>query len=486
MEPTPTEPDLSSLPEWARVLIADLQRRVAELEARLAKDSSNSSKPPSSDPPFRQRGKKKARPGPDKRKRGGQPGHEPHNRAMLAPEKCDAIVDHRPAACPCCGEALVGCDAAPQRHQVTEIPPAKAVVTEHRLHRLACARCGARTRAELPRGVPATSFGPRLQAAAAMLVGAHRVPRRGVRELLATLFGANVSLGAISKMETRTAAAMEKPFDEIAEHARKAPAAHADETPWPDGPSGESTVEIAPGARLVEKSRKRLGWMWTLATKDATIFLIRETRSREAARVLLGEGGGRVLTTDRYAAYSHLPLDARQLCWAHLRRDFAALCTNPNTETARLGELLSMKTGELFAAWSRLENGAARSDFDASIAKLREEFSVLLAHGAALAEEKTARFCKGLEQVFPALWTFSRIDGVEPTNNRAERALRHAVCLRKTSFGTMSASGARFIERLLSLRETLRIAGTNLHDFLTQAIEAHTKGSDPPKVFATG
>lgn len=277
-------------------MIRDLQREVAELKARLNQNSSNSSKPPSSDPPSVKRAPPKR---PTGKKRGGQRGHKPHRRDLVPPEKVTASFDIKPETCRCCDAALLGDDPEPLRHQVAELPPIEPVVTEYRLHRLICEECGEKTSGQLPTGVPRGAFGPRLQAVLSLLAGAYRLGKRPIQSLAADLFGLTISTGMVCKLERATSESLEAPVEELREYVRSQDAG-ADETSW--------------------RENRSKAWLWVAVTQLATVFTIAGTRGAKVIREMLGENYNRVLTSDRWTAYTWIK--RRQLCWAHLRRDF--------------------------------------------------------------------------------------------------------------------------------------------------------------------
>src|SRR5262245_39983251 len=281
-----------------------LRRRVDELEQRLNQNSTNSSRPPSSDPPHVKRPPPKPK---SSRKRGGQPGHKPQQRPLVPPEQVKQVISLKPPACRKCGHDLRGDDPQPRQHQVAEIPPFQPEVTVYRLHRLACTRCGTRTCASLPEGVPTGAFGPRLQAVLAVLAGGYRLRKRPIRQLAQDLFGLSISTGMVAKLEQSTSAALESPMAELEEHVRTQPA-NVDETSW-------------------REARQR-AWLRVVVTPLVTVFRIASTRCGKVARQLPGSAYGQVVTSDRWKAYN--PFRRRQLCWAHLRRDFQAMVDRQN------------------------------------------------------------------------------------------------------------------------------------------------------------
>jgi transposase len=455
----------STFPPAARAIIAAqqeqiarLEARVADLEARLNRTSANSSRPPSSDPPH-------AKPAPPRtpsgKRRGGQPGHPKAERRLLPP---DVVVPLRPARCRRCSHRLTGDDPAPLAHQVHEVPAVRPHVTEYRRHRLACPGCGAITCAPLP-AAAADGYGPRAQAVCALLAGVCRLGKRATARVMGDLFGLPISPAAVCDLQRKTAAALEPAHAAAVDYARTRPA-NVDETGWREG--------------------RTRAWLWAAVTATVTAFLIRPTRGRAAFDDLVGPAPP-VLTTDRYGVYAHLPADRRQVCWAHLRRDFQAMIDR-RTVGSPVGEDLLAHADILLGHWGRVRDGTlTRAGFRARYASwLRAEVRDRLASGAACGCAKTAGTCREILAVEASLWTFASAPGVEPTNNAAERAVRHAVCWRKTSYGTDSASGSRFVERVLTVVATCRQQGRNVLGFLADAVQAARIGGTPPSLVPGG
>lgn len=446
MLPPPLPPELfDSLPPAAQASIRALEAltaRVAELEAKLNQNSSNSSKPPSSDGPH-------VKPAPPKppsgKRRGGQPGHPRHERVILPP---DEVIDHKPARCRRCAAALAGDDPEPVVDQVLDLPATLRHVTHHRRHTLACPCCRALTTAA-PVPEAASGFGPKLTAVTAYLTGVGRLGKRAVRTFFADVCDLPVSVGAVSKLEATVSRAL-GPIHAEAHAAAKGRDANVDETSWRQG-----------AVRA---------WLWVAVTTVLTVFLIRRHRDRAAFDDLVGPDPG-VLTTDRFPVYTHLRGRRRQVCWAHLRRDFQAMIDRTNAGS-RIGEELLAHADILFAHWKRVRDGTRTRRWFARThaGGLRAEVRALLERGRACPCPKTAGVCRELLAVEASLWTFARVDGVEPTNNAAERAVRHAVCWRKTSFGTDSERGSRFVERMLTVVASCRQQGRGILDFLAKAV----------------
>ena len=441
---------------WHR--LDHLEATVAALQERLSQNSRNSSRPPSSDPPSVEKPSRR----PSGRSPGGQPGHEGHGRELLPLEQVDVVVPVKPAWCRHCGAVLSGTDAHPIRHQVTELPPVQAEVREYQLHSLGCSHCGLLTEAAWPEGVPRGAFGPRLQAMVSLLSGAYRLSKRQIQALLQDGFGVGMGLGSVSQLEQATSQALAEPVEAARQQVQQEEAVNVDESGWKEG--------------------KVKAWLWTAVTQWVTVFAIRFTRGSKEVRHLLGEAYEGIVGSDRWSAYTFLPLDQRQICWAHLRREFQAFVERGG-ESARIGQALLDWTDQMFTWWHRIRDGTLkRSSFQTYMAPVKAQVHLYLWLGQHCAHPKTETTCQQVLKVEKALWTFVHTEGVEPTNNAAERALRHGVLWRKSSFGTHSAAGSRFVERILTVVATRRQQHKPVLEYLTAACQAALYGHAPPSL----
>lgn len=446
-----------------RTELAGLQARVQEVEARLGQNSSNSSRPPSTDPPSTP---KRPPAPPTGRRRGAQPGHPAHQRRLVPADQVDVVVAHWPRQCRRCQAALAPEQAPvvgePVRHQVTELPPVRAHVTEHRLYQLRCPDCGTTTCAALPADVPSGAFGPRLQATVAVLSGRYRLSRREVAGVCTDVLGAPLAVGSVDGLCQATAEALAAPVAELEVAVQQAAAAHADETSWRQA-----------GQRC---------WLWVVVTALATVFTIAPSRGRGVIQGLLGAAFAGYLITDRWAAYTWRSPERRQVCWAHLRRDFQAL-VDLGGAARPIGEAGLALIARLFDAWyAGRDEPAPRPRLAAETAPLRAEFHALLEQGRRSGHYKAIGLCESLLKLEPALWTFLRVAGVEPTNNAAEQALRPAVLWRKGSFGTQSDGGNAFVTRMLSVAATCKQHQRSLLDYLTAVCAASQRGQPIPSL----
>lgn len=450
-----TDEMMATWPAEAQAVVRLLLARIADLEARLRQNSTNSSKPPSSDGLHR----KPAPPRPPSgRTRGGQPGHAKHDQPILPP---DEVHDHQPLQCHQCDAPLAGTDPDPVIEQVIDLPVKRRHVVHHRRHTLTCPRCQSATTAP-PGPEAAHRFGPRLQATAAYLAGVGRLGKRVIRQVLADLYDLPLSLGMVSKLERQTSAALAPLHAEVLA-ATQGQSANIDETGWKQG--------------------TKRAWLWVARTAKATAFLIRPTRGRVAFNDLRTTAAG-ILTTDRYPVYDHLPVNRRQLCWAHLRRDFQAMIDRDDAGSDGGRDLL-LHADVLFHHWKRVRDGTlTRTGFRHTYGWLRTEVRALLVRGTTCGSAKTQSVCHQLLPREAALWTFLHHDGIEPTNNAAERAIRHAVCWRKTSYGTDSDRGSRFVERILTAVATARQHGRSVLALLADAIQATRYATPRPSLIA--
>lgn len=465
-----------SAEEWAQTpatvqaFVLSLQTRVQTMETELAalrervnKNSRNSSRPPSSDGPAGSA--KTGQQTPSKRKRGGQKGHPGTTRKLVPIEAVKESFDLVPDICACCGLELTGIDPEPYRHQVTEIPPVVAQVNEYRLHTLTCQQCGVETRAELPAGVPQGGFGPRMQAMVSLSSGHYHLSKRKTRELMADFFQADISFSSVPTLEQRTSELLAEPVTEAHEYVKQQAVVHMDETGW--------------------KQAAQRAWLWVAATQWVSVFLVRLQRSGQVAREILGDSFQGITNSDRWSAYNWLKTALRQLCWAHLLRDFQAFVERGG-KSQQLGEAILTQAELMFQWWHKVHDGTmTHADFQEQMQSVQQRVGECLRQGVTCGHEKTAGICRDILKREDALWTFVRVEGVEPTNNLAERQIRPGVLWRNSSFGTQSEAGSRFVERIMTTVATLRQQNRNVLDYLVEACEAANWGRKVPSLLPT-
>jgi transposase len=401
---------------------------------------------------------------PSGRKSGGQPGHKGHQRSRLPAERLQHVIALIPNHCECCHSPLPQqpspADPPPVWHQFAELPRVAAVVTEFQGHARTCSKCGHLTRQSIPAEIRADAFGPRLAAALSYLSGTHYASQRGLEDACDVLFGVPLSLGSVTALQEQMSQALQPAYQQIADQVRPAASKNVDETGWK------------------QQGSKR--WLWVAVTATATLFVITLRRGVVGLQALLGETVQGLITSDRWSAYACIPLERRQLCWAHLRRDFQAMIDSGKDPL--IGEQLLHWSDQLFDQWHRVrKRELSGKKFAAWVeAECRPRLKAWLERGSESACGKTATICSEVLKVESALWTFARVKGVEPTNNAAERALRPAVIKRKRSFGCHSDAGCRFVERLFSVTATLRQRQVPVLDYLVEALSAHRHGLSAP------
>jgi transposase len=282
--------------------------------------------------------------------------------------------------------------------------------------------------------------------------------KRMVQTFCADVFAIPICAGQVCASEAATATAIDPVVNQLREYVRTR-SANVDETSW--------------------RQNRQRGWLWTVVTQAVTVFTIALSRAASVAQGLIDPSAGQVITTDRYKGYLWLPLRQRQICWAHLIRDFQAMVDRTSAGSS-LGEELLCCAQDLFTWWYRVRDGTMRrSTFRQYVGELRRWIRSQLEAGSACGCAKTAGTCRDILAVEPALWTFVRVEGVEPTNNAAERTLRHAVQWRKTSYGTDSASGSHFVVNILTLVATCRQQDRNVLEYLTHCCASTLKGLRP-------
>lgn len=434
-----------------RKIIEGLNRRIADLEERLRLNSQNSSKPPSSDRyPFK---KEAASPSKERKRRPG------FFRKWFPKEEVSEFIRYYPQNCDKCGS----CEFLPktkvaEAFQIVEIPPIKPIITEHQALACRCSKCGKKVRAELPSYVKSSVFGPKIKAWTTLLSGKFRLSKSQIKELFATLLGISISKGSVVNMQERAALMLKEPWQEALQFLRESDSVYADETGW--------------------KTKKQTRWLWQVTDKHVVIFKIFASRGKKAFESLLGKDCSQDLVTDRWRAYS--TYGEHQYCWAHLKRDFKRI-EQRSGPISLIGQLMSSLCSFLFkCAQMREKKKISEEEFALQAKKLKDNFHYLFelgmradTHGFKLG--KTGRFCERMLKEEDKLWAFIEEPSLDLTNNLSERNLRPAVLWRKISFGTKSSRGEQFVERILSVVETMKIQGGNILDYLISCFEARSR-----------
>jgi transposase len=448
--------------------IAALEARVLELEGQV-RDLLDKLKPPA--PPRPAPG---LPPAPAKkvtgRKAGGQPGHPPYLKDRLPPERVNHVVQFVPERCHKCAARLPQepgpHDPPPTWHQVAELPPVAAEITEYQGHYRTCPCCGAVNHAAVPENIRAHSVGPRLSATLSYLAGCHGMSRRGLEEVADGVFDAPIALGTVANLEQEMSTALAGAHREALDAVAQADVKNVDETGWK------------------ERGRKR--WLWVAATSTLAAFIISPWRNLKALVRLLGSDFVGILCSDRWRVYDEWPRLQRQVCWAHLKRNWEKLVERGGKAKA-IGQACLDVHRRVFELWHLYRGGTiSYEQLDDAMAPLMLVLQGTLQAGRRSRDRKLARHCARVLEVSPALWAFLVCAGVEPTNNHAERVLRPAVLWRRRSFGCQSADGCRFVERLLTVVQSLRLQRRSVLAFLHETLYAHRSGTPTPRLVIEG
>jgi transposase len=371
-------------------------------------------------------------------------------------DEVDEVMVYKPISCEKCGALLLGEDPAPYRHQVTELPIVRPHITEYQVHRLTCLCCGHSNRGELPLAIAASWFGPNAISLAGYVMGRFRLSQRQAADLLAECFAIPMAVSTVVNQQQVISAALAAPVAALEPVVKKAPVCNIDETSW----------------RQV--GAQRHSWLWTVVTAQVTLFRIAPSRSGQIARELLGDHYGGVAGTDRCSAYTWLK--QRQYCWSHLLRDFQKILERGG-DSYPVGWYLKLQAEYLLMRWARVRDGTLDYfEFLAEFPTIQTQIRYWLTLGSTVSSTRTSATCRLLLAADADLWRFVSVPGLEPTNNSAERALRHSVIWRRSSHGTQSDHGSRFVERVLTVVETCRRQQRPVFDFLRDALIAYRTG----------
>lgn len=473
-------------PEGVKSFVVQLEQRIEQLQKQLENlqekvncNSKNSSIPPSTEivKPEKKKPSKKKK----KRNRGGQKGHLGRSRELYSESECQDVKNHVPKTCKCCGEKLSGTDDNPYRHQIVEIPPIELEIVEHRLHQLECNHCGTKTRAKLPENVSESGYGSTVVALVSLMSGVYRHSHRMVVSAMSDFFGVKMSLGTVNRLRKEANMALSSALLEAKSYIQSAPMVNADETGFSQGNTdGKNPL----GKRA---------WLWVAVTPLITYFQVTLSRCTSSAIDLLGENFSGILGSDRYSSYNWVDVKRRQLCWAHLKREFQKIAERSGA-SRQVGRDLMAQEKKLFRLWRRVRDGTlSRKEFQLKVLPIRSRVQELLTETAAFeigSREntpwaKTVRTCRQLLKMETALWLFVEVEDVEPTNNSAERAIRPAVLWKKNSFGSQSENGSIFVARMLTVVSSLRSQNRSVLDFIRESITAHRQGFSTPSLIPT-
>jgi transposase len=448
----------------------DRDARLHELEARILKlegqlrDLQDKLKPPA---PSRTSSAQSPAPGKKKtgRKPGGQPGHLPRMKVLVPAERVNQVVPYIPQHCSKCDTPLPKYagpqDPEPTRFQVAELPQLAATITEYQGHARSCPCCGEITRVPIPASIREHSIGPRLTAVLSYLVGVQGVSKRGVEEIAEQIFDASISLGTVSNREQEMSQALAGSHEEARGCIMDSAVKQVDETGWK------------------QAGKKR--WLWVAATASVVYFVIHPRRNLAALKRLVGTGLRGLLCSDRWCVYDDWP-GKRQLCWAHVKRNWGKQGERGGV-AKRVSKAWQAGQDQVFELWHLFRGGGCtREELNQRMMPRVMELALVLRRGRRSRDRKLARFCERLTDRYADLWTFVTVEGVEPTNNHAERVQRRAVLWRRRSFGCHSSEGCRFVERILTVVQTLKQQKRSVLEYLYQAILAHRAGEQSPRL----
>ena len=448
--------------------IADAGRQISDLERQLAlsrQNSTTSSKPPSSDglasaPRERCRRKK------SKRKAGGQPGHRGARRPLVPEDRVDEFRPVWPSQCKQCGHGLpqssqeAEANGPARRHQVTELPPIRARIIEYQRHCVTCPECGESTRADMPEEATG-HFGPQLTALVVYLTVVCRMPRRVVEALLKQALHIEISLGSTQKCWEEASQAVAPACEELEQRLKAEPVLNADETGWRTNGS------------------KR--FLWVFVAAQYIVYTVEATRGSQVLIRMLGSVFEGILCSDRFSAHLKYHQGRAQFCWAHLKRNVLGVMElAKNSEVEQFCRDALAEHAKLFRLWHKLRDGRIdRSQLIARSIPIQKRLFALGERNLDSSHRDVRNLAAALFEHLERLFAFVDYEGVEPTNNSAERALRTAVQWRKTSFGNRSAKGELATARLLTIAETCDLQKLNILAYLSAAITAHRQRQKP-------
>lgn len=430
-----------------------LHSEIAKLRAQIDKNSKNSSKPPSTDQKSNTRDSQ----------RKSRPPRIGKSRTLFSSDRVNVHIQCSQENCPHCGSTTIELNrASGEKWQQAELPEVRAVVTEYELLKYCCKECGKNSTASLPSGVPHSAFGPKLMGLLATLTGVLHVAKREAIQLIKDLYDVDMGVGSVSNIEERVASALDCVYDRIhkfvMEHRL---CTHFDETGWRD--------------------QGKRHFVWLAACEQAAVYKIDRNRSTAAFQRLIGQEVWKApAVTDRYAVYSSF--QDHQYCLAHLIREFKGY-----GERKGLDKSIGMALEKELRLSCKIhgeyrENKISIKQRNRRLGVRKRRVQYWLEDGFANGSDALSKLCDSLLNDFDKLWTFTRILGMEPTNNMAERDLRKLVIWRRKSYGTGSDRGKKFVERITTITQTIRKQSGNVLRFVQRAIECFYAQISPPLI----
>lgn len=451
--------------EEANKIIKVLWDIIQQLDEKLKTSSKNSSLSPSKDrfSKYKSNIKRTEERKKNPKKQGGQPGHKKHERQLLSLNKVDHVVSCTPdGRCACGGQVILNSNY--RRHQQYEFPIIRPIVTEYQIYSGNCIQCNQTQVGSLPNGVSFSLLGPRATAMTAHLSGTYRISKKNIVNIYRDIFEFNLSVGMVCKAEKTVSRAIAAPVIQAKHFVRSASqvGVNADETGF--------------------KEKGKSMWAWIAVSCLVAVFMIRSGRNKQSAKELLGKNFKGILCSDRYSAYQWISNENRQICWAHLERDFRKISERIGSSST-IGDNLLEQTNHLFHFWHQFKDGHIdRKILKKKTKPIRIFIEGLLRQGTRSKNKKTSGTCRNILSYGPALWCFLEIDGIEPTNNLAEQLIRTIAIWRKTSFGTQSKTGSLYMERIMTVVATCKLQGRNILHYLTSAVKSHLDKSTFPSL----
>jgi len=442
--------------------LEQLQSRLAQVEAELAtakKNSTNSSKPPSSDfvkKPNKPRSRKK-------RKRGGQPGHAKHERPLFPDDQVD-YSDLHCVECPDCHGPVVPSKLPPKIIQQVELPlPSELIsVVGFRSHPCWCRKCKQVHYAPFDEATQrAGLIGTRLTALIAYLKGACHCSYSTIRKFIRDVLAITISRGYLAKLISKASVSLQDAYEALAERLPTEPCLNVDETG--------------------HKNNKKKMWAWCFRASLFTLFKIDASRGSDVLIQMLGTEFNGILGCDYFSAYRKYMKDFNvlvQFCLAHFLRDVRFLVEHPNTKNQAYGQRVLERLRALFAVIHRRECYSDK-DFQRHLQNAGDEVWAEVAWRVPNTTE-AKNLAKRFEKHGESYLRFITTPGIEPTNNLAEQAIRFVVIDRKVTQGTRSTTGQRWLERIWTVVATCAQTGRSVFTFLNESLSAYFAGEPPP------
>ena len=446
----PTYEELEAKVHWLEKLLKEALEKIVKLEEQLNRNSKNSSRPPSTD----------QRSNTSENKKGSRASRIGKARKPFPPERIDKHIECGCDNCSHCGSEFIQWNGGAELFQQAELPEAKAIVTQYELLKYTCKRCRKDSVALLPKGVPDSAFGPRLMGLLATLTGVFHLAKREAVLLIKELYGVDMSVGSVPNIEERVAKALDPAYQRIHGFVMNSKLCkHFDETGWRD--------------------QGKRHYVWLASCKEAAFYKIDRSRSSEAFRRFFTIDVDNVsAVTDRYAVYSIFKV--HQYCLAHLIREFRGYAERDGPDK-EIGEDLESELKKACHIHKEYRKGEITlKQRNRSLGYCKRKAKIHLEDGIANGRDDLSRLCDTLWDDFDKLWTFTKVPGMEPTNNLAERDLRKLVFWRRKSYGTRSERGKKFVERITAVSQTLKRQSKSILGFIQEAVVSfYAKSSSP-------